>query len=243
MIQNLLRHFDLKLTHNRSDHWSDSLNLIGTVVKLLQSKEDALSILQIGANDGSANDPLASVIAKGVSRAVLLEPQPAVFERLSARYSENPEVQCVQAALGTRDGEAALYYAKFPRDTPDAFTRIATFDKKVINKHLKRIRLAGGTIGTMTVPTITLRTLLAGFSLPNPHVIGIDTEGFDAKAVSLCLEAGLNPEILFYEHAHVSGAEDAKCLELLKERDYLLARVNRDTLAIKSSTWQSLFPI
>ena len=231
-IQRILARWDLKLTHERYDGWSPSLDLVGMVIGNVSQTSSPLQVLQIGANDGVANDPVHDLITSEGTEAVLLEPQPAPFAKLEALHRNRPAVTCARVALADTDGYITMYVPHFEKEAPSRYSRIASFSKRTIAKHRAAIRRAGGTIRALDVPTISAQTLVARYNLHTCDVVAIDTEGFDAEAVQLLLSAGLRPKLLLYEHVHVRGRDDRACLDRLRKHGYLLARVNRDTIAV-----------
>jgi len=59
------------------------------------------ALVHVGANDGSE---IEDYVASGVKSAILIEPVPAIFERLAERCAA-VGYQCVQAVCTERDGE------------------------------------------------------------------------------------------------------------------------------------------
>ena len=44
--------------------------------------------IQVGANDGSLNDPIRQFILKNYLKGVMIEPQPKIFEKLKINYEK-----------------------------------------------------------------------------------------------------------------------------------------------------------
>lgn len=237
-IKEILARYDLKLAHNRSDTWSSGVDLLGLIGHRVLDGVSPLRILQIGANDGRKDDWLKQFVSWAESSAVLVEPLPGPFTKLQALYKESKNVRCVNAALDSSTGEATIHHAHFEGECPAQFTLLASFEKRVINKHRSAINAAGGSIRELRVPTVTASWLLDHFPNSGPEIIGIDTEGFDAIAVNLLLDAGAAPIMLVYEHCHTRGVDDERCRARLRESGYLLARINRDTVAVQAEAWE-----
>lgn len=69
------------------------------------------AVIQIGANDGIACDPLRPHLAEpGNYRAILVEPLPYYASKLKALYAGRQDVQVVQAACATESGSRTMYY-------------------------------------------------------------------------------------------------------------------------------------
>src|ERR1700758_5322682 len=68
-------------------------NLLGLGFALLRARRDrTIHVLQLGAFDGHACDPLLEILQKENASAILVEPQKSPYERLLARYASNPRV-------------------------------------------------------------------------------------------------------------------------------------------------------
>ena len=55
------------------------------------------------------------------------------------------------------------------------------------------------------VPAITLTQALVGTGIDHPDVLLVDTEGFDAGIVHIALDAGMRPNLVQYEHKHLTN--------------------------------------
>lgn len=237
LVRGLLARCDLKLTHDRWDAWPATLGVVRRVAERATEGRGVVGVLNVGANDGVSNDLIDGVSRVRDVRGVMLEPQPAAFAALSGRWAGVAGVRCVRAALGDVDGTRRLYCAEFDGEVPGRFSQVASFERRVIAKHGRAIRRAGGRVGWVDVETVSAGTLLGMFGDVGCDVVSIDTEGFDGRAVCLLLGAGFAPRVLVYEHAHVSGVDDAAALGALRAGGYLLARVNGDTLAVHRDVW------
>jgi FkbM family methyltransferase len=65
-------------------------------------------LLEIGANDGKTLSNSLALIEKGWE-AVLVEPDPAAYERLCNLHRANDKVQCLQIAIGSRVGKMEFH--------------------------------------------------------------------------------------------------------------------------------------
>jgi len=240
IIKSTLSQFDLKITHNRDDFWSDQLSTIELISFLLLSNINKLAILQIGANDGSENDWVQSLIDQSIGTAVLIEPLPEPYARLHAKHKHHKNVQCLNVAIASHKGHETLYYAHFANNCPPRYSRIASFKKQTIAKHAKSIKRSGGKISSMSVPVVTADDLVNMFPGTNVDLVGIDAEGFDTTVVNLLLDTGIHPSMIVYEHNHARGADDKQCRERLRNAGYLLARINRDTVAVDAEKWSRI---
>ena len=97
-------------------------------------------VVQIGANDGTAGDPLAGAFSKTRWSGLLVEPVPHLYEALVTRYHDRPGVRVERAAVSSSDGEAPLYRLRsVPGQTPEWFSQLATLNREVLLKHRSSI--------------------------------------------------------------------------------------------------------
>lgn len=66
------------------------------------------TLLDIGANDGKTLSNSLALIERGWS-AVLVEPAKTPFAKLTSLHQDNPNVQCINLAIGTEIGELKFY--------------------------------------------------------------------------------------------------------------------------------------
>lgn len=188
------------------------------------SVSQPVTIVQVGANDGSSNDPLGRMIAahpERIAKALLFEPQASAFARLSDRYQEYENIVCLNAAVDRNSGTQTVFSidrdaasAKLGRPISDG---IASFDRA----HVVRVLAdnapgltSAEIIALVTVQPVTVTTLTAAAKdtgIDSPDILLVDTEGFDAEIMSMALEAGWRPMLLQYEHKHLSS-EDRRAL-------------------------------
>ena len=68
-------------------------------------------ILQIGASDGSRNDPLRPYLQEpnALLRAALVEPLPTAFKCLQNLYGPDPRLVLINAAIDEKRGNRKIY--------------------------------------------------------------------------------------------------------------------------------------
>src|SRR5437016_14284907 len=89
-------------------------NLLVLGFALLRARRNGtIHVLQIGAFDGHACDPLLEVLQNENVSAILVEPQKIPYERLVARYATNARVCLINAAVAEHDGVVKLYVPGF----------------------------------------------------------------------------------------------------------------------------------
>lgn len=194
------------------------------------------TIVQVGANDGEANDPMGDLLlrcAANIQVALLIEPQPGAFERLTRRYREAGHVRCLKTAIDWQGGERLLYSidcartsARIGKPISDG---IASFSKDhvlgVLQRNCEDLRPeeADDLIHIEEVPVSTLPDALHSAGISGaPDVVLIDTEGFDGEILRMIARAKLWPEIIQYEHKHLGRDERRSVARLLMANGYRL---------------------
>src|SRR5437763_16496710 len=72
-------------------------------------RKGTIHVLQIGAFDGHACDPLLEILQDENVSAILMEPQKISYERLVERYATNARISLINAAVAERDRAVKLY--------------------------------------------------------------------------------------------------------------------------------------
>lgn len=195
--------------------------------------------VQIGAHDGSFDDPFAAYIRDHDWRALLVEPQAAQHARLAERYAGNDRVMTQQVAVGAYAGSLTLYSAVLPE--LDAFgTAIAASNPMQVRREVKRcvgIRAARSlhvreeTVEMVTVPELFERS---GIDAAEISMFASDTEGNDIAIIDGLLgETDARPEIIQYEHLHTDPSAAGRVNARLRKLGYELVKTHKDTLAYK----------
>jgi FkbM family methyltransferase len=178
-------------------------------------------VVQIGANDGIAGDPLGDAFSKTRWSGLLVEPVPHLYEALVARYADRPGVRVERAAISTRDGEAPLYRLRsVPGTTPEWFSQLATLDREVLLKHRSSIPEIESLLIEERVPTLRLETLLARHAVSKIDLLVIDTEGHDSEILRTLDFTRFRPVLLMFEHQHLSASDKAGAYALLETHGY-----------------------
>ncbi|MEY2490239.1 MAG: hypothetical protein QOC70_2181 [Verrucomicrobiota bacterium] len=178
-------------------------------------------VVQIGANDGSAGDPLADAFSETRWSGLLVEPVPHLYETLVARYRDRPGVRVERAAVSARDGEAPLYRLRsVPGQTPEWFNQLATLNRQVLLKHVSSIPEIESLLIEERVPTVRLDTLLARHNVSRIDLLVIDTEGHDCEILRTLDFARFQPVLLMFEHQHLSVNDKATAYALLETSGY-----------------------
>lgn len=195
---------DVQISRGATFRRAESDRLIALFAEIFP----AAFVVQIGANDGLAGDPLAEGFRKTRWSGLLVEPVPYLYEMLKARYRDRPEIRLERAAISTRNGEAPLYRLRtVPGESPEWFNQLATLDREVLLKHRSSIPNIDSLLVEERVPTVRLDTLLARHRISRIDLLVIDAEGLDFEILRTLDLTRFTPTLLMFEHQHLSESD------------------------------------
>jgi FkbM family methyltransferase len=206
--------------------------------RVLAGRGTDLTFLQIGANDGMTGDPIHAFVTKYGFRGVVIEPQPVEFVKLQETYRSYPSIVCEQAAIAPSDGAMNLYHFVPGPGVPEWAHLLTSFSPDVLRTNFQDIH---GDIEPISVPALSIPTLLAKHNLDVVDLVQIDTEGFDFEIIKHLLPH-LRPTILHFESALLLPSERHACAVLLAESGYTVTRNGGDTLAYREPAEQARTP-
>src|SRR5438874_1411670 len=136
-------------------------NLLLLGFALLRTRRNGtIHVLQIGAFDGHACDPLLEVLQNENVSAILVEPQKIPYERLVERYAANPRVCLINAAVAEHDGVVKLYVPS-SADSPKA---------SLIAQHHRRFGSAAKEVRQIEVFSVSAVSLVKRFHGERLHL-------------------------------------------------------------------------
>lgn len=190
----------------------------------------ATTLLQIGACDGVTGDPAHDFIRSGRFRAFLVEPIDESFKALGRTYQGVPNVTLIRAALANADGELAMYKVREGAASIRAgwSPQYSSFDRG----HLLRHDVAPEDIQQVSVPCMTLDSLIKKHGIGHVEILLSDAEGFDAEVVAMALSLPTPPECISFESFHLSPARMSELFTRLERQNYVWAHDKWNTLAI-----------
>jgi len=127
------------------------------------------TLLDIGANDGKTFSNSLALIEQGWN-AVLVEPSPCTFEKLSKLHAKNKNVTCLNVAIGTDKCKMKFYESGHHLKDKSDYALLSTLDA---NETIKW-RKAGIEFKEIDVDVITMDEIKGNFDF-----ITIDAEGLD----------------------------------------------------------------
>lgn len=189
--------------------------------------------VQIGAKDGRWPDPIHSYVMKYDWHGILVEPVPFWFKRLKETYRRAPNVQFENVAIAERDEEKIFYHVQ----DSNWYLRLiggslGSFYKENILKHVKQRPpgLRSHIIGT-PLHCISFDTLLRRNNVQKIDFLVIDTEGYDLKILEQIKFRDMSPNMIFYEHKHLSALDKKRAEEMLRSHGYSIENGPWNTFA------------
>lgn len=207
-----------------------NLELGALGLALAEQRRPALRLLQVGACDGREGDPLHTRLLAGDIRAVVVEPVPDSFDRLSRVYADSPNVKPLRAAVSKRDGVATIHRVRNEGRWKDSIHAPlwASFDPT----HLVKLGVSHDEIEAVEVPALSLQTIVREQMEEEVDFLMVDTEGFDAEVVRMALELESPPLAICFEYVHLGDADRRSLFESLGRAGYRWAHDAMNTLAL-----------
>jgi FkbM family methyltransferase len=224
------------------------------LLRAFADENPGASFVEIGANDGEQHDHLRPFILEREWTGVMVEPVPYVFERLRRNYAGVERVALENAAVGERDGELPFFYlVDAPEEErarlPDWYDGIGSFSREAVLTHAAQIPDVEERLVSALVPTLTFQSLCERNGLERVDLLVIDTEGHDFEVLKGVDLERWRPQLVVYEHYHLSREDRVDCADLLRGHGYDTIEEGFDTLCLHAAvagrlraTWDGLRP-
>ena len=192
--------------------------------------------VQIGAYDGKDSDPIQPFIRQRHWRGLLVEPQPDAFERLKQNYADCNGLVFENAAISEHGGMLPFFklkeeYASLFHGTPGT---LSSLDPEHILKHLSKSMDADQALSVTEVYCLSFPSLLDKHGIKRINLLQIDAEGHDYEIIKTIDFNAVTPDIIRFEHAHISASKKNECIELLLSKSYKLVIGAYDITAFQS---------
>jgi len=204
-----------------------SIDILDLAIRDLMSREPDIFFLQIGAHDGVSYDPIHSYVKRFHWKGLLVEPQPAIFRKLQENYANEKQLLFENSAIARRDGTLELYCFENANAADHASMLTST------RKHYLTMNGDGhqGALKAITVPALSLESLLAKHKVERVNLLQIDTEGFDFEIIQMIDFKRMKPEIIHYENNFLNRRQKSECSRILGGQNYSLLNLGIDTIA------------
>ena len=241
----------LQMPHLLKDVFTTAPKSITALLEEVYNRENKLSFVQIGANDGIVNDNMHDFLSisshdnEAISGACL-EPQKAIFEDLRQTYTNYPHVTCYNVALSDENETRKLYniapqYQQNNSTGHNFGSRVASFDRQHIIKHWQQKSYGANQnlspedyICEEDVTCQTFDTFTSANNIQNFDVLMIDTEGFDAKILEMVNLEKYRVKAVVLEHLHLNAQEKKACYNKLKQHNFAVSGSKKDLWGIRA---------
>lgn len=204
------------------------------VIAHLMLRKKRIFFVQIGANDGKTHDPLYKFVNEFEWEGILVEPQPEVFEQLTANYGKSANrLKFINAAISAEDGNRTMYSVRIDAGTYSKAHMFSSFDRSTIARQSEWVPDITQRVQERTVRCISMSTLLREAEGHDIDLLQIDAEGYDYDILRMIDFSELRPTIICFEHAHLSKQRIREAYELLFSHGYRKSIDNLDTIAYR----------
>ncbi len=202
-------------------------------MKRLLKQLGSLNIVQVGAFNGIAGDPLYHFVMerKEVTRILLIEPQPQAVERLRENYAKHPSASVLECAISPDASKLLTLYANEGRGWGSG----TTADLGYHEKHMRNRGREVEAFGKLEVACMTLGEALSASGFGDKvDVLQVDCEGYDDKVIYASSIPKIKPGIINYEFALMPKDRQNKLDLFLEWQGYKILRWSeRDKCATK----------
>jgi FkbM family methyltransferase len=211
----------------RLSHAAPSIDILDLAIRDLMVREPDIFFLQIGAHDGLSFDPIHEYVRQYHWRGLLVEPQPVVFAKLKENYAGEPQLLFENSAVALQDGTLDLHVFAGANATDHA-SMLASTRKHYLQLNGDQHR---GTLEKITVPALSLDSLLKKHGVGRVNLLQIDTEGFDFEIIKMVDFRRIKPEIIHFENNFLNRRQKSECSRILGDAGYALLNLGIDTIA------------
>lgn len=197
-------------------------------------RESNVFFINIGANDGITEDPIAEYIKKYQWKGIMVEPVSYLFERLKQNY-QGFSIAFENSAIAKQTGKQKFYRTAPSLALPDYYERMGTLNKHFLLQHGADTPNLKGYIIEEEINCLSFNDLKNKYQFSQAHLILIDTEGQDAEILQSIDLQSLKTEIVIFEHIFLSFSSYKKILLLLKKQGFKVYRVGRDSIGVKNT--------
>ena len=201
-----------------------------------------LSVIQVGANDGSKSDHVNHILTSTNYQGILFEPNPVPFKLLKKNYLEFKNVNVLNSAIGANDRFESLYIisfsdkrwatglATFNRSTLEGLINSGYVRRKAIENNDSIPASVNEYISEKKVECISVNTLFKKFHVID-FILAIDVEGFDFEVFKMFLMQRRLPKVLIIEYVHLSSIDLHDLKTILTNENYVYKVFSRDIIA------------
>lgn len=207
---------------------------------IFQSFDNAKEVrfIQVGAHDGTHNDPICHFRNQPNWQGMLLEPNPAVYARLIKTLEGSPRCQAFNVAISEKGGVLPFYVVRNPENCKGIHfsDQVSSFDRQHVEKMLMLFGYSKEEvpkwIEEKMVETVTFFELLDRRPNWQLDLLLIDAEGADFSLLKTFPFSCQRPAVIIFEHVHLSKTEMNEVFIFITSHGYSLLKVGADVVAV-----------
>lgn len=168
-------------------------------------------------------------------QGIVVEPVPHLYAELRSNFKDCPGVTCENSAISDSDGVREFFYIEPQHIASEIDMFVGSFDLNHVKAHTT------SPVSSLAVKCLTLRSLLFKHNITRVDFLEIDLEGIDYVVVKQIPFDIVTPQIIIYEHIHMTEFERQDVETFLASHGYstqtsLLSCNGHDTIAWRSDT-------
>lgn len=179
----------------------------------LLPRDEAVSFLQAGANDGITNDPYREFILRANFRGVLVEPAPYPFRRLRANYAHKDGLHFADCLITYPPADRMDFYTFAEgflagRDDARHLSMLSSLSREQLARELAGDEAGRTHIITTQVAGQTIEQLMLRHGFSSFDCLFIDIEGYEPRVLLSLDYAVVRPRMIAFESLHLGPAYD-----------------------------------
>ena len=203
---------------------------------LNRSAEGKTTCVQVGAHDGKRWDPVFGHITQNGWNALVIEPDPIYFERLSENYADHPNVTPVNVAISDEEQSFLLFhvsehakgkYPKWLQGCASVHVNRMTDSLKRAAQHVGVEAEIGDMIAT-TIHAQRLDRVLSDHDYDRIDILVIDVEGHELAVLNSLSEPATFPKLAIVECNGRDLAHQAEYVDALSSMGLRIWRLGDD---------------
>jgi len=213
-------------------HWSPKGEINSYLKKKFRDRQ--VKFIQIGANDGITGDDIYGYIKRYNWEGILIEPVDYLFKSLKKTYRKHKgKLYFENIAISIQKGSLDFYYVdqyKVSDKLPAWLNQLGSFNRDQVL--WVESKYPGTKVISKKVFCDTINAVAEKYGITTLDLLYIDTEGYDFEIIKSINFSNLRPELIFYEHRHLSAEEAEACEKLLEGQNYFFIKEKYNTLAV-----------
>lgn len=215
------------------------------ILKKYSDYNENVSFIQIGSNNGVSADPIHHLIIENNWSGILIEPVSYLYDELKKNYNSiRNRLVFENCAIATECGELKFYRLRKSESPglPFWYDQLGSFNKEVVMQHRDSIPAFDELFMEDKVRAITFNHLIQKHSVKNINLVQIDTEGYDYEILKMIPFASLDIDLVMFENRHLSDKDYKSAIKLLKQNDFVVGNLYKDTIAVNKYVLSHIKP-